>query len=223
MKKQQYQNSNTMTESTTTHHNENQTIISQSRIIKRRRCRLVLGILLLLLILFFIVVLVLALTVFKPKDPTVTLVSASLNGVSPGVSFPAVQVHLNLTLDINLKLHNPNHASFKHEQGKSLLFYKGTQIGETEIFPGEIPAMGSTVLHSLLTLQLDKAASDLTGLIGDLMGGQLSMESSTRMPGRITILGFIKRHAVAVSECQFTIDVSDGKIRSQSCKNKTKF
>ncbi|XP_028808551.1 uncharacterized protein LOC114763116 [Neltuma alba] len=212
-----------MTESTTTHNNEAQMMISQSRVKKRRRCCLVLGILLLLLIVIFIVALVLALTVFKPKNPTVQLVSASLDGVSPSVSFPAIQIHLNLTLNVSLMVHNPNHASFKHEQGTSILYYEGNQIGDTNIFPGEIPAKGSAVLPSRLTLQVDKLASNVTSFVGDLLGGELSMESSTRLPGRVTLLGFIKKHAVALSDCQFTLDISDRKIRSQSCKSKTKF
>ncbi|XP_054785217.1 uncharacterized protein LOC129291735 [Prosopis cineraria] len=210
-----------MKESTTTQNHQDQFMVS--RIKRRRRCRLLLGLLTLFLILVFIVALVLALTVFKPKNPTVQLVSASLDGVSPSVSFPAIQVHLNLTLDINLLVHNPNHASFKHELGKSLLFYKGHQIGETNIYPGKLPAKGSAVLSSRLTLQVDRLASEVTSLIGELMSGELSMEASTRIPGRVTVLGFIKRHGVALSECQFTIDMSNRKIKSQSCKNKNKF
>lgn len=187
-----------------------------------RRCLLVIGAVLLLLIVLLVVGLVLALTVFKTKDPTTRLVSATLDGVASTLSFPAIQLHLNLTLDLNLLVHNPNHASFKHGQGMSILYYKGNQVGETDIYAGLIPAKGSATLLCRLTLQVDRLASKITSLIEDVMDGQLSLESSTRIPGRVSFLGFIKKHVVALSECQFTFGVPDMKIRTQTCKSRTK-
>lgn len=179
--------------------------------------------LLLLLLLLFVVALVLALTVFKPKDPTTQLVSAALEGISPRLSLPDIHFQLNLTLHLTILLHNPNHVSFNHAQGTSVLFYRGNQIGDTLIYAGLIPAKGSVTLPSRLTLQVDRLASNITTLIGDVMEGQLSLESSTRIPGRISFLGFIKKHVLALSHCHFVVGVPDMKIRTQTCKNKAKF
>jgi hypothetical protein len=190
---------------------------------KRRRCLIVAGwAALVLLILLFAIALILALTVFKYKPPRIQLLSAAAEGVAPRVSFPVIRVELNLTIDIKLLVKNRNRASFKHGQGKSLLFYQGKQVGEADIYPGLIPARGSATVSCSLTMEVDEIASNLTGLINDVLGGDLVMETHTRIPGRISFLGIFKRHAVAVSECQLTIAVLKMTISRQTCKEKTK-
>jgi hypothetical protein len=188
----------------------------------KRRCRIAVGVTLLFIILIFIIALILALTVFKPKQPRTQILSSALDGVAPRVSFPALKIELNITLDLKLLVENKNHASFKHGAGMSYLLYRGKQVGEVQLSPGNIPAMGSSTLPCRLTLQADEFASDLSSLISDVLTGELVINTHTRIPGKVTFLGFIKKHAVALSDCQFTMDVIQMKIKTQVCKNKTK-
>lgn len=195
---------------------------SQERKVQRRRRWIAVGATIIVLILVvFIVILVLALTVFKPKQPQTELVSAAINGVTPRLSLPVVRIELNVTLDLKILVKNRNYASFRHGGGKSVLLYRDHQVGEADFFPGNIPARGSATLPCLLTIEVDELGSDLGGLISDILGGELAIETRTRLPGRVTFLGFIKKHVVAVSVCQFTIGLFDMKIRSQVCKSKT--
>ncbi|XP_004492603.1 uncharacterized protein [Cicer arietinum] len=188
----------------------------------RNRCITSICILLLLLIILVTVCVVLALTLFKPKQPITKISSATLQGISPRLTFPSIDVQLNVTLDIKIQVENRNRASFKHEDGTSFLMYKGVEVGETDIFPGLIPARSSSILPCRLTLQADKLASNMTGFIRDLMSGKLTLETVTKIPGRVTFLGFIKKHIVAVSNCQFGIGFPDLEIKTQICKNKAK-
>lgn len=195
-----------------------------AKIMKRRRCLIAAGgAALVFLMLLFIIALIMALTVFKSKPPRIQLLSATVEGVAPRFSFPLIRVELNLTLDLKLLVQNRNYARFKHGQGKSLLLYQGNQVGEADIYPGLIPARGSATLPCSLTLEVDKLASNLADLINAVLGGDLVMETHTRIPGRISYLGIFKRHAVAVSECQLTIAVQAMTISKQTCKQKTKF
>ncbi|KAJ1407198.1 Late embryogenesis abundant protein [Sesbania bispinosa] len=189
---------------------------------KRRGCVIAIGVVLLLLLVLVTVSLVLALTLFKTKEPRTKLVSATLEGISPSVTFPAIDIKINVTLDLKILVENRNHASFKHQEGTSLLLYKGKQVGDTDIYPGLIPARGSTTLPCRLTLQADKLASNMTCFVGDLLGGQISMETVTEIPGKVSFLGIIKKHIVAKSNCQFTFGFPDLEIKSQICKNKAK-
>ncbi|KAK9986349.1 hypothetical protein SO802_031300 [Lithocarpus litseifolius] len=189
---------------------------------RKRRCLMALGIPLILIFLLFIIILILALTVFKTKSPNTKLVSASLDGVAPSVSLPAAQIDLNLTIDLKILVKNPNHVSFKHGQGKSFLLYRGNQVGEADIYPGKIPATGSTTLSCRLTLEADELASNLASFITDVIGGQLVMQANTRIPGRINFLGIFKKHVVVVSECHLQIAVLDMNITDNACKDKTK-
>ncbi|KAK7374123.1 hypothetical protein VNO80_07549 [Phaseolus coccineus] len=210
-----------ITESQNKQDHEQVVVISQKKL-KRRLCLMVTGALLLLLIVLVIVAIILALTLFKTKDPRTQLVAATLEGINPRVTFPDIDIQINVTLDLKVQVENRNRASFKHEGGKSVLLYKGKEVGETDIYPGLIPSRGSSILSCRLTLQADELASNLTTFLGDVMGGDISMDTVTRIPGKITFLGFIKKHIVAKSFCQFTVSIPNFKITNQNCKNKAK-
>ncbi|CAK7343456.1 unnamed protein product [Dovyalis caffra] len=190
---------------------------------RRRRCFIVGGVILFLLLLLFITVLILALTVFKPKEPRTELLSATLEGISPRISFPVLDIKLNITLNLTLLVKNPNHASFKHGPGNSYLLYRGDQVGEADLYSGLIPSKGTETLPSRLTIEADEMATHMSTLISDILGGQLVMETRTRIPGRVTFLKIFKKHAVATSDCRFTVAIPSLKIQSQECKSKTKF
>ncbi|KAL9337140.1 hypothetical protein Peur_071628 [Populus x canadensis] len=189
----------------------------------RRRCFIVGGVILLLQLLLFIIFLILVLTVFKPKAPQTQLLSATLEGISPRISFPVVNIQLNITLNLTLLVKNPNHVSFKHGPGKSYLLYRGDEVGDADLYPGLIPSKGTETLPSRLTIQVDQMAADMSALIIDVLAGQIVLETRTRIPGRATFLKIFKKHAVATSDCRFTIDIPSLKIQSQECKNMTKF
>ncbi|RVW29779.1 hypothetical protein CK203_089359 [Vitis vinifera] len=141
----------------------------------------------------------------------------------PRISFPVVRIQLNITLNLQILVENPNHASFKHGSGQSILLYQGEQVGDVEIYPGNIPGRRSTTIPSRLTLQVDKVASETLHLVQDILAGQLAMDTRTRIPGRVTFLGLIRKHVVAISDCHFVIAVPEMKVRSQECKERTKF
>ncbi|KAH8484652.1 hypothetical protein H0E87_026423 [Populus deltoides] len=189
----------------------------------RRRCFIVGGVILLLQLLLFIIFLILVLTVFKPKAPQTQLLSATLEGISPRISFPVVNIQLNITLNLTLLVKNPNHVSFKHGPGKSYLLYRGDEVGDADLYPGLIPSKGTETLPSRLTIQVDQMAADMSALIIDVLAGQIVLETRTRIPGRATFLKIFKKHTVATSDCRFTIDIPSLKIQSQECKNMTKF
>ncbi|KAK7340096.1 hypothetical protein VNO77_20790 [Canavalia gladiata] len=211
-----------MTEAQNNEDQEQVVVISQKKLKRRKVCVITTGVVLLLLVVLIIVGLVLVLNLLKPKDPRADLVSATLEGIAPRVTLPAIDIQINVTLDLKIQVENRNHVSFKHQGGKSVLLYGGKEVGETQLYPGVIPSKGSTILPCRLTLQAEKLASNFSGLVEDLMGGQISMGAVTRIPGRVTFLGFIKKHIIAKSNCQFTVSVSDFKIISQACKNKAK-
>ncbi|MED6194757.1 hypothetical protein PIB30_031510 [Stylosanthes scabra] len=207
------------------HHDEEQhhqqvAVVSQKKMKKKRNCLIVIAITMAMIILLFITCIILAFTLFKAKDPKTEIVSATLEGISPKLSFPAINIQLNITLDLKIQIQNKNHASFKHQEGRSVLLYKGVEVGQTDLFPGLIPSMGSETLESRLTLEADKVASNVTDFVGDLMGGEITMNTFTVIPGRVSFLGFIKKHIVAKSSCEFSIAVPDFKIQNQVCKTK---
>ncbi|CAD5173600.1 unnamed protein product [Musa acuminata subsp. malaccensis] len=176
----------------------------------------------LILVLLVVTAVVLALTVFKIREPTGELVSVTVSGVSPRVDLPALRVELNVTLDLAVRVHNRNYAAFTHAPGgRTSLLYRGTQVGEADVAPGRIPSRGSELLQLALAVEVDRIVAELGSLLSDVVAGAVAFDTVTRLPGRVTFMGFIKRHAVATSDCHVVIGVSDLSVRSQDCTYKT--
>ncbi|XXG76857.1 hypothetical protein AAC387_Pa08g1130 [Persea americana] len=169
---------------------------------------------------FLLVTIVLIL--FKPKVPTPTLLSANISGVSPRVSFPAVRIQLNLSLDLLVLVHNPNRAAFRHRPGKSLVLCRGKQVGKADVFPGRIRARGSERIPCRVTIEAEKFVSELGQLIGDVLSGEVGFDTTTRIPEKVTILGLFKRHPVGIAECHVVVGFPDLSIKTQECQHHTK-
>ncbi|KAJ0985347.1 hypothetical protein J5N97_003703 [Dioscorea zingiberensis] len=191
----------------------------QSLLRRRRRCLLISSVVILLLI---ALILILYFTLFRFHDPSTEVISVRVDGVSPRVTFPVISINLNISLALKILVHNRNPASFTHAPGTAFLFYRGIQVGEAQVAQGRIPAKGSEVLSCELTLEADKVAGDLTTLLGDVANGEVGLDSSTRIPGRVKFLGLFKHHAVTLSECHVVIGFPDIKVKSQECTHKTK-
>ncbi|GAB4856199.1 hypothetical protein Ancab_014124 [Ancistrocladus abbreviatus] len=192
---------------------------------RRHRCLVVVATVLFLVLTIFIVALILALTVLRPKEPRTEIISVALEGVAPRVSFPAIRVELNVSLNISILVQNRNHATFRHDSGETLLQYRGNQVGDAQLDPGVIPAMGSSTMGCRLTVEADRfgSGSNLMSLLSDITEGQLPMETNTRIPGKMSFLRIFKKHVVSTSYCQIVIGIPNFKIKSQDCKQGIKF
>lgn len=213
-----------MTQNTSYSHQLPQQVFEtiQRRGTRRCRCVFAVRLILLFILLLSILALVLDLTIFKVKEPRTQFISASVEGITPLLSVPVVRIELNITFNLQTLVENPNHVSFKHGPGKSLLLYNGKQVGEADLYPVLIPAMGSTELPCQLTVQVDELASQMALLIRDVLAGEVTMETITRIHGRFTFLGIFRKHIVMVSECQMAIGVPYTNVRRQDCKHNTK-
>lgn len=190
---------------------------------QRRRCQVVLAIILLLLITVILVGFILGVTVFKVREPRTQVVSASLEGVAPRVSFPVIKIELNITLNLTLLIQNRNHVSFKSDQGEGVLLFQAKPVGEAHLHPSLIRARATSTLLCLLTVEVDRFAdSGLTSLISNIAAGELLLQTKTRIPGRVTFLGIFHKHIVSTSDCQIVIGFPDLNIKSQDCKQHNK-
>lgn len=190
---------------------------------QRRSCKVAVLATILLLLAVILIGFIVGVTVFKVREPKTQVVSASLEGVAPRVSFPAIKVELNVTLNLTLLIQNRNHVSFKSGEGEGELLYQGSQVGDTQLHPGLIPAKRTSSLLCRLTVQVDRFAdSSLMSLISDIAAGQLLLQTKTRIPGKVTFLKIFHKHIVSTSNCQIVIGFPDLKIKSQDCKNHNK-
>ncbi|XP_078435365.1 uncharacterized protein LOC144706335 isoform X1 [Wolffia australiana] len=191
---------------------------------RRRRLCWACGACLAVIVILGVVALVLGLVVFRVRQPTTTLVSATPGGIAPRFSLAPFKLELNLTVDIDLLVYNPNRASFAYAGGATALTYRGIDVGQGDVLPGRVPARGSTHLLTRVTVDAAKFLEG-PGLLGELAAGRLSLNASTVVPGRVTLLGFVHRHAVTYSDCEFVFGVSllaPPVILQQNCRQRTR-
>ncbi|PKA66974.1 hypothetical protein AXF42_Ash004464 [Apostasia shenzhenica] len=183
-----------------------------------RRCALTSVAIILCIALLLVI---LGLTVFRIRSATTTVNAVNLNGLHAGIDIFHLNVDLNVTLDIDLTAHNPNVASFRYGEGSAELFYRGAQIGEAGIPPGEIDAGGSVRMNVTVTIFTDRLIGDPAAYT-DLLAGSMVFQTSTMIPGRVTLLGFLKHDVVTYSSCDLTVDVGSRTVDHSECRYRTK-
>ncbi|KAL0929048.1 hypothetical protein M5K25_000988 [Dendrobium thyrsiflorum] len=185
---------------------------------RRRRCILISLAIFLFIVLLFVI---LGVTVFRVREATTTVNSVKLGGFKAGFNLPNLGVDLNVTLDLDLTAHNPNHASFRYGESSAELFYKGAQVGEAAIPPGQINAGGSERMNVSVTIFAGRLIGD-SALYSDVLSGSLVFQTTTRIPGRVSLLGIFKHHIVTYSSCDVTVNVSSRTADNSNCRYKAK-
>ncbi|PKA58566.1 hypothetical protein AXF42_Ash008853 [Apostasia shenzhenica] len=184
----------------------------------RRRCLLISGGIVLALVLLLVI---LGVTLFRVREATTTINSVKLDGLGAGFNFLNPSADLNVTLDIDLTAYNPNRVRFRYGEGSAELFYRGGQIGEAEIPPGEIGARGSARMVVTVTIFAGRLIGD-SAVYADVLSGSVDFETSTRIPGRVTVLGIFKHHIVSYTSCDVTLNVGNRTVEKSSCRYKAK-
>lgn len=188
----------------------------------RRACFMASCCLLLTLLILVLVAVILFLTLLKPKNPTTTLQSVTVEGLATDINLATFQPKLNITVHIQIAVRNPNRASFDAGNGATEITYRGTLVGTADIEPAVIPQRGTGAVSCHATVLADAFGTHLGELLQDALKGSIQLETSSRIPGRVKILGFIKKHAVATAQCTIEIGFPDLQVKSQQCSQKTK-
>ncbi|CAN4077396.1 unnamed protein product [Withania somnifera] len=91
---------------------------------RKRRCIKCCGCCGVTTIIIGIIILILALTVFKVKEPTIRMESIKFEGLSALTSSSNLQTNLNITRFADISIKNPNAVSFK---------FKATTLGSKDV------------------------------------------------------------------------------------------
>jgi hypothetical protein len=163
---------------------------------------------------------ILGLTVFKAKDPVTTVNSVALKDLSFDLDIAKLGVYLNVTLDVNISIKNPNKVGFKYKNSSALLNYRGRVVGEVPIPAAKISPDQTVTMNLMLTVLADRLISN-SNLVSDVISGTLPLTASTRISGKVYILKIIKFHAVSYTTCDIDIHVLKRSMTNH-CQYKTK-
>ncbi|EAY74500.1 hypothetical protein OsI_02392 [Oryza sativa Indica Group] len=154
-----------------------------------------------------IVILVLALTVFKVKDPELTMNRVTLEGLDGDLGTSRHPVSVNATLNADVSLRNPNVASFRFDRSETDFYYAGETVGVAYAPEGEVGADSTVRMNVTLDVLADRISPNVNAT--DLIFGQdYNLTSYTEISGRVNVLGIYKRNLDIKMNCSITLEVS---------------
>ncbi|KAF5734333.1 hypothetical protein HS088_TW16G00782 [Tripterygium wilfordii] len=182
------------------------------------------------LIFVVIVLLIVYFTVFKPKEPKISVSAVQLP------SFSVSNNNVNFTFSQYVSVQNPNRAAFSHYDSTLQLLYSGSQVGFMFIPAGKIEAGRTSLMAATFSVQSfplsssSSAAAAATvnpvpnfpdgfgaGINGNRLGPSIEIESRLEMAGRIRVLHVFAHHVKSKTGCRVSIAVSDGSVLSFHC------
>lgn len=175
--------------------------------LRRRRCALwCCGCFATTIVLLGIVALVLALTVFRVKDPILTMNRVTLEGIDGDLGTPSHPVSVNATLTADVSIENPNVASFIFAQSETDFYYAGETVGVAYAPAGEVGAGRTVRMNVTLDVLADRVSPNVNAT--DLIFGQdYNITSYTEITGRVNVLGIYKRNLDIKMHCSITLEV----------------
>lgn len=171
------------------------------------------------IVLLGIVILILSFTVFKTKQPVITIDNVVLETFR--VNLSNIDASVNLTLGVDVSVWNPNHASFKYTNSTSYMFYRSSQVGEAPIPAGRIGARGIEKLTTSLKLNASRVLSN-PYVFSDLLVGSFPISTTAEVSGRVNILNIFKHHARSSSYCSMSVSVATRSVQNMTCTSHVK-
>ncbi|KAL3702213.1 hypothetical protein R1sor_020235 [Riccia sorocarpa] len=188
---------------------------------KKKICLWCCGITTGVIVLVVVILVILLFTLFKPKDPKLTVESVVLNGFSFDIS-NLLSPRVNVSLDTGVSVKNPNYASFKFRNTTAYIFYHGKPIGESSIPAGEIKSRGTA--HLTVPVDVFITSSLLNAnLTNDLAAGVFPVSTQVEIRGTANFLNIVKlKNARSISNCNVEIFLSNQTLKSVDCDNNLK-
>ncbi|KAG6552099.1 hypothetical protein Mapa_006408 [Marchantia paleacea] len=183
---------------------------------RRRACHICCGISTALLLVFVILILILSFTVFKAKDPRITVTGMSLQSFAASLDPIRLSWRLDVSLHLNVTVRNPNVASFKYENSSTYLFYRGLEVGRAAIPAGKVEAKKSSEFSTYLEIKAVDVPND-ANLTSDVMAGIIPVSTYSRIRGRLNVINIFKRHAISTSDCSANLIISNTTLRDFKC------
>ncbi|KAL2610869.1 hypothetical protein R1flu_022561 [Riccia fluitans] len=183
---------------------------------RKRSCQIWCGVTTALLLVLVILILILSFTVFKAKNPRITVTGMTLQTFSANVDPSLSSVHLDVSLQLNVSVRNPNIASFKYENSSTFLFYRGKEVGSAAIPAGEVKAKQTVRFSTFLEIQALDIMID-ANLTSDLAANIIPVSTYASIQGRLNVINVFKRHAVSTTECTANIFITNTTLRDFNC------
>ncbi|CAL4970130.1 unnamed protein product [Urochloa decumbens] len=154
------------------------------------------------------------LTVFRVREPVMTMNSISLKDPASDAASPPA---LTLAVVADVSVRNPNAASLRYGGTETSVWYRGRRVGEARGPPGDAPARRTVRANVTVGVAVAALLGD-PAFAADVAAGAVAVATATTVRGRVAALGGLVRRRVTLEmNCTATIAVADLSITDQSC------
>lgn len=169
----------------------------------------------LFLIVVTITTVTLMVTIFKPKDPHISMHLSEFNILSLNLTMK------NATLGMVITISNPNHGSFKNRDSIGHINYHDTIVGEVPIEAMLVPPHSVINVTTSAIFMIEKLTNDPKFLPEVSHGMAFNLTSTAELHGKAIVLKLIKLKATTYNSCDISVNVSSNKVES-NCITKMK-
>ncbi|KAI3703479.1 hypothetical protein L1987_73581 [Smallanthus sonchifolius] len=167
------------------------------------------------LIFITIIILIIFFTLFKPKNPIISVTAVQLP------SFSVTNTTVTFTISHYVAVINPNRGVFTHYDSSLHLLYAGNQVGFMFVPSGKIEAHRTRYMAATFSVNSFPVSSVINvppeGMNGLRVGPSLEIEMRMEMTGRVRVMHFFTHHVEAQVECKVAIAVNDGSVLGFRC------
>ncbi|CAN1855068.1 hypothetical protein LINPERHAP1_LOCUS41577 [Linum perenne] len=177
------------------------------------RLKLCLLITIIILLILAVAAVIIFFTVLKPKQPTVTTKSVTLDRIEYSLT---PKPFLNFTLGIVVEVRNPNYGGFRYSAATAYLVYRGDLVGVSPVPAGYSKPRSTEEIRTNITLMAGEFLTDLS-FVGDLLTGVLNFTSTSSVHGEASMFKVLTAEIRSNCTCEISVQVVSQKTES-SCK-----
>ncbi|KAK7324787.1 hypothetical protein VNO77_28631 [Canavalia gladiata] len=182
-----------------------------------RSVKICLSVSLLFLIIVTIVIVTLFLTLFKPKDPNITVHPLGLENLQFSL---LPNLTLNVSLGMLITIGNPNYGSFEYKNSTGYIKFHDTVVAQVPMEAELVPARSTINVNTSADFMVGKMIND-PNFWTDVLTGTLNMTSTSTLPGEARMLKIIKFKATAYSSCDISFNITSKHVDTK-CISKFK-
>ncbi|KAK9103895.1 hypothetical protein Sjap_021149 [Stephania japonica] len=159
------------------------------------------------------VILIVFFTLFKPKDPKISVNAVRLPTFSISNTTANAAAVVSFTFSLYAAVTNPNRAAvFNHYDSSLQLLYSGNQVGFMFVPAGRIASGRTVYMSATFSVVSFPVNANAFGV-----GPVLEMEARLRLTGRVKILHFFNHHVDGRAVCRVGVSVTDGSVIGFRC------
>ncbi|KAL6889037.1 hypothetical protein ACP4OV_010063 [Aristida adscensionis] len=149
-----------------------------------------------------------ALTVFRVREPVMTMNAISVKDIGSSA---------RVTVVADVSVTNPNAASLRYGPTETTVWYRARAVGGAAGPGGTARARRTARVKVTVEVAVGALLGD-PAFLRDVAAGAVAVTTATRVRGRVAVLGgAVRRRVVLEMNCSATIAVADMSIRDQTC------